>query len=120
MKIINNEKGFTLVEIMVALLILLIAIIPMLYLLVNATHQYSEAADETRLVKYGEMIIEEIKLNPPSEDFEGYVTEDNEIKYEVEVSQEEAGEGIIMNKYSVTVYYSENGQEESILLTFLK
>lgn len=119
MRIIKSEKGFTLIEMMIALLILMIALIPMLYLLTSATYQYSEAADETRLTKYGEMIVEEIKINPPADDLEGYLTEDNEIKYEVEVSEKEAGQGIIMTKYSVTVYYTEDGPEEGISLTFL-
>ena len=115
-----DENGFTLIEVLISISILVVVLIPMLNLFMNSTYNYLEAGDDTKLLKYGEMIVEEIKVNPPSEEVEEYVDENEEVKYQITLEPYEAGEEIIMTKYTVTVFFSGQSPENGVVLTIIQ
>lgn len=116
----RNEKGLTLLEIVIAMIILVTAIVPMFNMLELGTNYYKTSADQTLALSLAQGIMEEQLAKSfeslqsqgptPYPDFVGY-------QYEIIVNPDPGNK--YLKQVTVLLYQEENPQELQVELTTL-
>jgi len=113
---VAKEKGFTLVEMMVAVTIFSLALITMLSLFEISIDTTSKAEKGTQAVFFAQEKLEEAKellLKGQSPVITGSVGENSEFTYAYQISPPDVN-GV--REIVVTIYYKENKKEKSVVL----
>ncbi|WP_083757246.1 type IV pilus modification PilV family protein [Carboxydothermus hydrogenoformans] len=114
-----KEKGFSLVETMVAVLLLLLILIPLLNLLTASSFSYNAAGNQTKALNAAREIIEELRLKSYEQiNNTSGVTPDG-FKYSLSVVNKSTNLNFAIpyKEVSVTVYYPTGTGEKTVVLT---
>ncbi len=119
---LSKKKGFTLVEVLIAVSIIMIFIIPSINIFMSALQNNISSGEKSQLVRAGETIMERIKAG------EGYVKGieksfvpaeyDKNIKYNIEEFDYVFNDSTF--KKIILKIYWENSSDEYISFTTLK
>ena len=116
----TNDKGISLIEVVIASTILLLVLLPVLSLFESCLHNYKSAGERTQLVGVGKGIMEEVIAMQDFGTIE-YSERRHErmtgIKYDLSISQFQSLDQL--RQITVTVY-SEYNPENSIQFTTVR
>lgn len=113
----RNQRGFTLLEIMIAIVILGIALIPMAGMFTTAHLSLKQGSESTEALGLAQQIMEEQKAKYLQESsLTGVTRTDSPIRSDCQYAVEVLDESSRIKSVRVTIYYKVNGQERSLSL----
>ncbi|MDH5762590.1 MAG: prepilin-type N-terminal cleavage/methylation domain-containing protein [Nitrospinota bacterium] len=122
----RNEKGFTLLEVIVSLTILALSILSLIQMFSGGLNQASQSDRYMTAVYLAQQKITQLELDSfktelavgEFENQEGYSWQLEILPYESQINNEEAG--ILLQKISLRVFWVEKGQEKEVQLVSLQ
>ncbi|MCL0062930.1 type II secretion system GspH family protein [Peptococcaceae bacterium] len=123
-KLFFDKKGFTMVEVMLVLMIILLAIIPLMNIFIQSKKDAAAALQRTQAVFLAQSILEEYKAKD-FDDIATGISDPEPIKienhsYDYRVKVEYYNENKNLKQINVIVEYEEFGRTKSLELTTLK
>lgn len=110
-----NEKGFTLIEVLLAIVILGIAIIPLMQIFPQASLIAANTKQETRIGFLAQQKLEQVKgqalayfYGNYSESATAFPSPDSDFKYTVNYFTASGDDGNYVRAIKVTVWYDDN------------
>lgn len=122
---LRNDKGFTFLEIIVALTVLATAILALVQLLSGGMNQATQADRYLTGVYLAQQKLAELELdNFPAESQQGEFSESGDYQWQLTVAPydsptNDAGANIQVQKIAMRVFWQDNGQEKEIELVTL-
>lgn len=111
-----NQKGFSLVETMVAVLLLLIILLPLLNMLTGSSFLYNSAGSQTKALNAARDLIERLHLKSYDEIGNNSGVTQEGFKYKVSVVNKSVY-NIPYKEVTVAVYYPTGTGEKGVVLT---
>lgn len=118
---LNTQRGFTLVEVMVAVSITGIALVGLMSLFLHSRHFVTDSNHTLQAVHLAQGVLEELKARDYDDVVERPKTPFSEAPgYSYAVSVSPSSFGYDLKTVTVTVYYQERGQEKKLSLSMEK